>query len=72
MGSRSLAPTLGFRRIAAVRMWRSESSYRFEVDGVVHRHPVTRPVSAATASRLVAGGVPFVVRDFRSRRDEPC
>jgi hypothetical protein len=35
----------------------------FEVDGVVHRHPVTRSVSAGMANRLVAAGVPLVLRD---------
>ncbi len=38
---------LGFRRIWAVRVWTGGGPPRYEIDGVVHRLPVTRSVTAA-------------------------
>lgn len=61
---------LGFRRITLVRAWTDPPVTRFEVDGVVHRYPVTRPVTAAMAARLVASGVPLVVRSGPVERAE--
>lgn len=50
---------LGFRRVIAVRAWIGPRTTRFEVDGVVHRHPA---VTGGMAATLVAAGVPLVVR----------
>ena len=58
---------LGFRRVAAVRMWTGDGEPSFEVDGVVHRPPVTRPVAARMAAALVARGVPLVRRQTEAR-----
>lgn len=63
---------LGFRRVVLVRAWTGPDQTRFEVDGVVHRYPVTLPVTAAMASRLVAAGVPLVVRDETAAASVPC
>lgn len=57
---------LGFKRIWAVRAWTGRGPTCFEVEGTVHRHPVTRPVTASMATRLVADGVPLLISD----RDE--
>ena len=59
-GSASL--DLGFRRIWAVRVERGADRTRYEVEGVVHRHPVRRAVTAAMAARLADAGVPVLVR----------
>jgi len=67
------AAALGFRRIALVRAWVGPAGSRYEVDGVVHRYPVTRAVSAGIASRLVASGVPLVCRADRGGEGlAPC
>lgn len=55
-------PELGFRRVTAVRVWAGTEPVRYEIDGVVHRRPVTQPVTAGLAARLVAAGVPLVTR----------
>lgn len=70
--SRSL--DLGFKRIWAVRVWTGgDGPTRYEVQGVVYRHPVTRPVTAGMATRLVAAGVPVVIRDrAAATEDTPC
>lgn len=64
---------LGFKRIWAVRMSTGVGPPRYEVEGVVHRHPVRRPVTAAMATRLVAAGVPLLIRDRGVPQDgDPC
>lgn len=68
---RSGLPDLGFRHLAAVRVWTGDGPDRFEVDGIVRRHPVTRPVTASLAARLVAHGVPLVIRGSTTG-DGPC
>lgn len=60
---RSPSLDLGFKRIWAVRVWTGAGPTRYEVKGVVHRHPVTRPVTAGMATLLIAAGVPVVIRD---------
>lgn len=54
---------LGFKRIWAVRAWASAGRTRYEVEGVVHRRPVTVTVTAAIATQLVATGIPLVIRE---------
>lgn len=69
----SRALDLGFRRIWAVRVWTGGGPTRYEVEGVVHRHPVTRAVTAGMATRLVAAGVPVVIRHRGGVADDaPC
>lgn len=66
-------PDLGFKRIWAVRVWTGAGPARFEVEGVVHRRPVTRPVTGRLAARLVAAGVPVVVREAAGAgKGSPC
>lgn len=64
---------LGFKRILAVRVWTGAGPTRYEVEGVVRRLPVTRPVTARIATRLVAAGVPLMIRDRNaSSEDARC
>jgi hypothetical protein len=71
-GLESPKPDLGFKRIWAVRVSTGVGPARYEVEGVVHRHPVTRPVTAAMATRLVAAGVPLLTRDRGTSEDDRC
>jgi hypothetical protein len=48
--------------VSLVRVITGTHRTRFEAEGVVHRYPITRPVTAGMASRLAADGVPVVVR----------
>lgn len=54
---------LGFKRIWAVRAVTGAGATRFEVDGVVHRHPVTQPITPRMATHLVAAGIPLMIDD---------
>lgn len=72
---------LGFRRIDAVRLVVTDDHVRAEVLGVTHRLPRTLTVSLRLAQRLIARGVPVVVRhlepdrsagDGSSRRSHPA
>lgn len=63
VGRLAFRPDLGFRQITLVRAWTGDGAPCFEVDGIVHRHPVTRPVTPGIAFRLIASGIRLVVRD---------
>lgn len=64
---------LGFKHLWAVRVWTGgDEPTRYEVEGVVHRHPVTRPVTATMATRLVAAGVPVIIRERDTAEATRC
>ena len=71
-GAGSARAELGFRHVTLVRAWVGGAATRFEVDGIVHRLPVTRCVPAGVAARLVAAGVPLVTRDGSRGTDVPA
>ena len=55
---------LGFKRIWSVRVITGgPGGSRYEVEGVVHRHPVTQPITQRMAAHLVAEGVPLVIHE---------
>lgn len=58
----STADRLGMKRISWVRIVLDDDSWRAEVHGLGHRLPRTLGVPLATASVLVAEGVPLLVR----------
>lgn len=60
------ASAIGLRRIDQVRITRTDSGVRCEVDGVGHRLPTTTPVPVGVAVRLVAAGAPHQLHDLRS------
>lgn len=55
---------LGFKRIWSVRVFTGGAGgSRYEVEGVVHRQPVTQPITPRMAAHLVADGVPLVIHE---------
>ena len=60
------APELGLRRVFWVRVTVGPRGVRYEAVGLSHRRPATRVVTAATARRLAAGGVPLVTAGARA------
>lgn len=55
-------PGTGMRRIDWVRIVVSPAGTSCQAVGVADRLPVDRPITLRTATSLVAGGVPVVVR----------
>ena len=61
-GGGQAVPYLGLRRVYWVRVaCGGDGPARCEVSGLGHRLPVTLPVPLATASALIASGVPAVI-----------
>lgn len=62
----------GLRHVSWVRVTLSASGARCEAIGIGHRTPVVRRIALATASRLIARGVPsVVVRGHEPEGTEP-
>ena len=64
--AKSHADMLGMRRISWVHVVRNGDDATAEVHGIGHRLPRTIRVPMATASALVAAGVPLVLQDSSS------
>lgn len=55
-----LATRLGLRRIDWIRMRTGATGTTFEVVGIAHRHPVSKPIGESAVAALVERGVPLV------------
>ncbi len=62
-------PELGMRRVRWVVITVTDGGVRADVAGLAHRFPIMRPVTLATANRLIRAGCAVVVR--RDATDRP-